>query len=81
MSLPFGFGEFHFQLFSVRRQSEEVRAWLGLNGHVANANGVLDEPLYALSSLHEAQINPQRLLNSCFADVQNRRHAVPCPGC
>src|SRR5258707_15671198 len=45
---------------------------------------MLDKPLFALSSSHEAQIHPHRLLNSHVADMhdkriwQIRRPILPC---
>ena len=34
---------------------------------------MLYEPLFALNSSHEAQINPYQLLNSYFADMHEKR--------
>src|SRR5215468_9724332 len=45
---------------------------------------MLDKPPFALSSSHETQINPHRLLNPHFADIhdkriwQIRRPILPC---
>ena len=73
MSLPFVLREFHTQRFFVARLSETAREWPELASDFTNTNGVFDEPVFALSPSHEAQINPHRLLYSPVTDMHDKR--------